>query len=258
VEYLRAAGRRLEYRWIAPCRAGAPTLVFLHEALGSAALWRDFPDRLAERTGAAALVYSRAGHGRSEPGPDLRGPDHFAHEGLVVLPDVLAACGVARPVLVGHSDGATIALAHAASAGSVARALILEAPHVFVEEVTVGGVAAARRAFTGGQLRERLARWHDQVDAMFSRWADTWLDPAFRHWTMEAMLPEVRCATLVIQGEPDAYGTIAQVEAISSRAGGPVETVVLPGGGHSPHAERPDDVLDAMARFVQQLPNAGA
>jgi pimeloyl-ACP methyl ester carboxylesterase len=253
VEYLAAAVHRLEFRWIEPRRAGAPTLVFLHEALGSAELWRDFPDHLADRSGAGTLVYSRAGHGRSGPPPDFRGPDHFAHEALVVLPQVLAARGIARPVLVGHSDGATIALASAASHALAAVALILEAPHVFVEDITVAGVAAARAAFTEGRLRERLARWHDHVDPMFFRWADTWLDPAFRGWTMEPALPNVRCPTLVIQGDPDPYGSVAQVEAIRRGANGRVETLVLPGGGHAPHAERPAEVLDTMVRFVGRL-----
>ncbi len=228
-------------------------LVFLHEALGAAALWRDFPDRLAGRTGAAALVYSRAGHGRSDPGRELRGPDHFAHEALVVLRELLAARDIHSPVLIGHSDGATIALVEAANEGSVARGVILEAPHVFVETVTVAGVAAARKAFTDGRLRERLARWHEHVDPMFARWADTWLDPTFRHWSMIEMLPGVRCPALVIHGEPDPFGTIAQVEAISAGVSGPVETLVLPGGGHAPHAERPEDVLRAMARFVGRV-----
>jgi pimeloyl-ACP methyl ester carboxylesterase len=250
VKYLTAAGRRLEYRWIAPREAGAPTLVFLHEALGSAALWRDFPDRLAERTGGAALVYSRAGHGRSAPASGARGAEHFAEEALVALPEVLAARGIARPVLVGHSDGATIALVHAASAASTARALILEAPHVFIEENTLAGVAGAREAFDSGPLRQKLARWHDHADALFSRWADTWLDPAFRGWSMEAMLPRVRCPALVIQGELDQYGSLAQVDAIRRRVSGPAESLVLAEAGHAPHAECGTEVLDAVAGFL--------
>ena len=253
MEYLAAAGRRLEFRWIAPGHAGAPTLVFLHEALGSAGLWRDFPDQVAERTGAAALVYSRAGHGRSEPASGTRGAEHFAEEALVVLPEVLAERDIARPILVGHSDGATIALVHAASAVSTARALILEAPHVFIEDVTLAGVASAREAFGNGSLRQRLARWHDHVDPLFSRWADTWLDPAFRDWSMERMLAEVRCPALLIQGELDQYGTVAQLDAIRRRVTGPTESLVLPGAGHAPHAERPAEVLDAVAGFLARL-----
>lgn len=253
VEFLAAAGRRLEYRWVPPSRTAAPTLVFLHEALGCAALWRDFPEQLAAHTGAGALVYSRAGHGRSESGSGTRGADHFAEEALVVLPGVLAARGIAHPVLVGHSDGATIALVHAASEVSTARAVILEAPHVLIEEITLASVAAARKAFARGQLREKLARWHDGVDPLFRRWADTWLDPAFRHWSMESSLASVRCPTLVIQGDLDQYGSLAQVDAIRRGVGGRVESVILPGVGHVPHAERGDLVLDAMADFVSRV-----
>jgi pimeloyl-ACP methyl ester carboxylesterase len=252
VEYLTAGGDRLEYRWIPPRHSRAPVLVLLHEALGAAGQWRDFPDRLAARTGAAAMVYSRAGHGRSTQGAGVRGPDHFAREARV-LRELVAARGIARPVLIGHSDGATIALTEGASEGSIAAGMILEAPHVFIEEITVAGVAAARTAFIEGKLRLRLARWHDHVDSMFYRWADTWLDPSFRQWSMTAMLPRIRCPLLVIQGEADPYGTVAQVAAISGGASGSVETLVLPRGGHAPHAERPEDVLDAMAGFVERL-----
>jgi pimeloyl-ACP methyl ester carboxylesterase len=254
VDFLTAAGRRLEYRWIPSRASGGATLVFLHEALGSAALWRDFPDRLAERTGAAALIYSRAGHGRSEPAAGPAVPHHFSHEALVVLPEVLAARGIERPVLVGHSDGATIALVHAVAQPGVAQALILEAPHVFVEEITVTGVTAARAAFGGGGLREKLGRWHDHVDPVFHRWADAWLDPAFRGWTMEPSLDRVSCPTFVIQGEPDPYGTRAQVDAIAGRVTGPVETFILPGAGHTPHGGRPHEVLEAMAGFIERVP----
>ena len=253
MEYLTAAGRRLEYRWIQPRGPGLPALVFLHEALGSAGQWREFPDRLAARTGAAALIYSRAGHGRSAPSSGARGYQLFAEEALVALPEVLAARAISHPILVGHSDGATIALVHAASKASVARALILEAPHVFVEEATLAGVAQARDAFASGPLRAKLARWHDQVDPMFGRWADTWLDPTFRDWTMEEMLAKVRCPTLVIQGELDQYGTPAQVHAICREVSGPVESLIIPGVRHAPHAERGSQVLDAMAEFIDRV-----
>ncbi len=256
MEFLAAAGPRLEYRWVPPSRTGAPALVFLHEALGCAALWRDFPERLAARTGAGALVYSRAGHGRSEPAPAMRRTEQFSHEALVVLPEVLAARGIESPVLIGHSDGATIALVHAA-AFERTRGLVLEAPHVFIEDITLAGVAGARAAYAGGRLRERLGRWHDNVDPMFNRWADTWLDPAFRSWSIESLLPAVRCPTLVVQGEADAYGTLAQVDAIRRGVGGRAEALIIPACGHSPHAEALETVLDAMTDFVGRLVIAG-
>jgi pimeloyl-ACP methyl ester carboxylesterase len=182
----------------------------------------------------------------------VNGAAHLIDEATVVLPEVLAAAGVERPVLVGHSDGGTIALMYAAAMGG-ASGLIVEADHVFVEDVTVAGVAGARAAFANGGLRDRLARWHDHVDSMFNRWADTWLDPGYRSWTIEPTLRAVSCPVLVIQGEPDPYGTLAQVDAIRRGVGGAVDTLILERGGHAPHASMPDEVLTAMARFVARL-----
>jgi pimeloyl-ACP methyl ester carboxylesterase len=249
VPFLVAAGRRLEYRWIGPTRSGAPPLVFLHEGLGSAALWRDFPERLAARTGSGALVYSRYGFGASDPLREPRGPDYLEREALDALPEVLGELDIDDPVLIGHSDGATIALIHAA-AGRAVRGLVLEAPHVFVEEETIRGIRQARAAYENEDLRERLGRWHTDVDATFRGWADVWLMPGFRSWNIEGALGRVRCPVLVIQGEDDPYGTTAQVEAIARGTSGRVETLVLAGCGHAPHAEEPEVVLDGMARFV--------
>jgi pimeloyl-ACP methyl ester carboxylesterase len=249
VPFLVAGGRRLEYRWIAPTRPGASPLVFLHEGLGSAALWRDFPDRLATRTGAGALVYSRYGFGASDPLGEPRTPDYLEREALDSLPEVLAHLGIEDPVLVGHSDGATIALIHAA-AGRPVHGLVLEAPHVFVEDVTIRGIGEARTAYETGRLRERLRPWHADVDATFRGWADVWLTPGFRSWNIEGLLGGVRCPVLVIQGEDDQYGTTAQLEAIARGTSGRVETLVLAGRGHTPHAEEPEMVLEEMARFI--------
>ncbi|HEX7238788.1 MAG TPA: alpha/beta hydrolase [Longimicrobiaceae bacterium] len=253
-EFLEAGGQRLEYAWHGPPPGEAPTLVFLHEGLGCVSLWRDFPARLAEATGCGALVYSRAGYGRSDP-VDLPRPVSFMHhEGLRVLPEVLDAAGVRDAVLVGHSDGASIALVHAGSgaAGRV-RALVLEAPHVFVEDVSVASIARAGEAYRGTDLRAKLARHHGgNVDCAFRGWNEVWLHPEFRAWNLEAYLPAISVPVLVVQGEADEYGTLAQVEAVRTGVRGPVETLVLPGVGHSPHRDRPDETLAAMAAFVRR------
>jgi len=247
---LVAAGRRLEYRWIAPTRPGASPLVFLHEGLGSAALWRDFPERLAARTGAGALVYSRYGFGASDPLREPRAPDYLEREALDALPEVLTQRGIEDPVLVGHSDGATIALIHAAR-GHPVRGVVLEAPHVFVEDVTIASIAAAREAYATTDLRPRLARYHDDVEGAFRGWNDIWLDPRFRDWSIEPYLAAITCPTLVIQGADDEYGTPAQLDAIAAQLGGAVETLLLPDCKHSPHRDQPEATLAAMARFVE-------
>jgi pimeloyl-ACP methyl ester carboxylesterase len=255
--FVTAGGRRLEYRWIGPRGDQTPTLVFLHEGLGSASLWRDFPDRLAAATGLGALVYSRAGYGRSEPA-DLPRPVRFMHDEAKVLVEVLEGTGVVDPVLVGHSDGASIAIVYAGSdAGPRPRALVLEAPHVFTEPHGLASIAAIGEQYRTTGLRERLARHHAHVDVAFRGWNDVWLDPEFRAWNIEEYLPHIAAPTLVVQGEDDEYGTWAQVEAIRAGAGGPVEVLSVPACGHAPHREHPDVVLAAMARFVVGLRRDG-
>jgi pimeloyl-ACP methyl ester carboxylesterase len=258
--FLQAGGARLEARWIGPAPEAAPTLVFLHEGLGSASLWRDFPDRLAGETGCGALVYSRAGYGRSDPAP-LPRPVGFMHDEAAILAEVLAEAGVREAILVGHSDGASIALIFAGSAGRAGtspiprlRGLILEAPHVFTEPHGLASIAKIGEAYRTTDLRERLARHHGaNVDVAFRGWNDVWLSPEFRAWNLEAFLPAIRTPILILQGEDDEYGTWRQVEAIARQSGGPVEALALPACGHSPHRERPDLVLPAMARFVRAL-----
>jgi pimeloyl-ACP methyl ester carboxylesterase len=253
--FLEADGRRLEYSWHGPPPERAPTLVFLHEGLGCVGLWRDFPARLAAATGCGALVYSRAGYGRSDPVPLPRPVTFMHHEGLRVLPEVLRAAGVRDAVLVGHSDGASIALVHAGSgAADRVRALVLEAPHVFVEDVSVRSIARIGEAYRDTDLRAKLARHHgDNVDCAFGGWNGVWLDPEFRSWNIEEYLPRVAVPALVVQGEADEYGTLAQVDAVRRQSGGPVETLVLPGVGHSPHRDAPDATLAAMAAFVRRV-----
>jgi pimeloyl-ACP methyl ester carboxylesterase len=242
--------QRLEYALIPARDAAAPTVILLHEGLGSLALWRDFSARLAEATGVSVLVYSRLGYGKSAPLTAKRSVDYMHVEALETLPALRDALAIADPILVGHSDGASIALIHAGAERFPVRGLILEAPHVFVEDVTVTSIEAAREAYATTDLRSRLARYHDDVDGAFRGWNDIWLDPEFRAWNIEACLAGVTSPTLAIQGADDEYGTAAQLDAIAAQIGGPVETLLLPDCKHSPHRDQPDVTLAAMARFI--------
>lgn len=245
------AGRRLEYYWTRPPARGETALIFLHEGLGSAGLWRDFPAAVAAATGHPALVYSRYGYGGSEVLAEARGVDYMHHEALVVLPALHAELGIDNPILVGHSDGASIALIHAGR--WPVRALVLEAAHVFVEDISIAGIEAAKTAYATTDLPQRLARHHADVDKTFCGWNDIWLDPAFRSWNIEEYLGAIACPTLVIQGADDEYGTPAQVAAIAGQVAGPVETHLLPACGHAPHRDQRDQTLDAIARFLKNL-----
>ena len=254
MRHLVADGRRLEYEWHGPGPGQAPTLVFLHEGLGCVTTWRDFPARLAAATACGALVYSRAGYGGSDPVP-LPRPLRFMHdEALRSLPEVLGATGVREVVLVGHSDGASIALIHAGSGlGTPVRALALLAPHVFVEDLSVRSIAAAAEAFTAGDLRRALERHHGaNVDVAFRGWNRAWLDPAFRDWNLEEYLPGIRVPVLLVQGQEDEYGTPRQLDAIEKGCAGPVERLVLERCGHAPHRDQPERTLAAMAGFVNR------
>ena len=251
--FLDVAGHRLECAWIGADPGSGPTLVLLHEGLGCVAMWRDFPDRLAEAAGCGALVFSRLGYGKSDPCPLPRPVTYMHDEGLEVLPQVLGVAGVTDAILVGHSDGASIALIYAGGtpAGPL-RGLILEAPHVFAEQITVDSIAAAAEAYRAGDLRVRLERYHGaNVDCAFLGWNEPWLAHDFRQWNIEEYLPAVRVPTLVVQGEDDAYGTMRQAKAIAAQAGGPVEILKLSGCGHSPHRDKEQAVLDRMAAFVR-------
>jgi pimeloyl-ACP methyl ester carboxylesterase len=251
-------GRHLEYRWIGPPPGDAPSIVFLHEGLGCVGMWRDFPDRLASAAGCGALVYSRMGYGASDPVRGIR-PVRFMHdEALDVLPAVLGHFKLEDVVLFGHSDGASIALIHASARSGSVRALVLEAPHVFVEPVCIEGIARIAADYETTPLRERLARHHGRnTDSMFRTWTDVWLRPEFREWNIEEYLPAIECPVLVVQGEDDAYGTLKQVDAVVTGVRGPAESMLLQHCGHSPHSERPDEVFEAVARFVRKTLDAG-
>ena len=252
-----AAGHRLHAEQIKPgllnMEANGTTLVFLHEGLGSVGQWRDFPSLLSEKTGMPALVYDRWGYGNSEPFTLPRKKSYLHDEALVSLPAVLEKCGIGRPFLIGHSDGGSIALIYASKHPESVRAVITEAAHVFVEEVTLEGIREAVKGYTATDLGKRLARFHgDKTDLVFHGWADTWLSAEFRDWNIEGYLPGVRCPVLVIQGIDDRYGTFAQVRAIERQVSGRAKPLLVP-CGHIPHAEAREKVLEEMARFIREL-----
>lgn len=249
--FVTATGLHLETRWVGPPPEDAPTLVFLHEGLGSVSMWRDFPDRLALETGCGALIYSRAGYGKSDPAP-LPRPVRFMHDEAEILREVLARTKISQPILVGHSDGASIALIYAGSRpGAGLKGMILEAPHVFTEPHGLASIAKMAEIFGSTDLHDRLARHHGaNVDIAFRGWNDVWLHPEFRAWNIEEYLPRITVPILVVQGEDDEYGTWKQVEAIERESGGPVEAIALAGCGHSPHREQPERTLQAMAEVV--------
>ena len=247
---LTVDGRRIEIAELPGDPARRP-VVLLHEGLGSVGLWRDFPQALAEATGRRVIAFSRFGHGHSEPPPRPRTPAFFVEEALDVLPEVLAQTGAEEPLLVGHSDGASIALIHAGHHPVAGLALL--APHVIVEDVTIAAIRDARAAFDAGPLRERMARHHDDPAAAFDGWCDVWLDPAFRDWSLEADAERLTCPVLLIQGEHDPYGTLDQLDRIEARAKGPVERLVV-AGGHSPHLDAREPVLAALVRWAHERP----
>lgn len=230
----------------------APTLVFLHEGLGSISLWRDFPQRVVAATGCSAVVYSRYGYGNSAVLQSAHGVDYMHREAREALPELLDKLGIERPVLIGHSDGASIAIIHAGSGFSV-RGVVLLAPHVFVEDISIASIAQANVAFETTDLPSKLARHHADATKTFYGWNDVWLHPDFRSWNIERFLPSIRCPVLAIQGSDDEYGTMAQLEAIGAQVGGPCELVELADCKHSPHRDQPEKTLAAITRFVAEL-----
>jgi len=249
---------RMEYRWVghrgtALHDAALPVPVFLHEGLGCVSLWKDFPDSVAAATGLPVLVYSRIGYGGSDPCTLPRPLTYMHEEGESVLPQLLAALGVQKHILVGHSDGASISLINA---GSGERpdllGVVAMAPHVFCEEISVTSIRAAGKAYAEADLKARLEKYHGgNVDCAFRGWCDAWLDPAFMQWNIEGYVDRIRVPVLVIQGEDDEYGTAAQVDSIVRRAG--AESLMLPGCGHSPQRDQPEASLRAISAFCRKV-----
>lgn len=250
---LIVAGKRLKV--LAIPSAGSPrgTIVMLHEGLGSIALWRDFPALLARRTSFDVIAYSRYGHGWSETLSEPRQAGYMHYEAAVVLPELLDALGIRRPVLLGHSDGASIALMYAGWMARRVRGLIVEAPHVFVEDLSIRSIENAKAALATTSLGPKLARYHADAEKTFRGWNDIWLDPSFRRWNIERSLGTIRAPMLAIQGEDDEYGTSAQVAAIEARVPA-FRKIMLPQCGHSPHRDQPEATLAAIERFLDGLP----
>ena len=250
--FLSAAGHAIEYEWIDAGDAAKPVLVFLHEGLGSIRQWREFPVRVANSTGCRALLYNRYGYGNS----DVLAAPHaatFMHdEARVALPELLRSLGIVEPVLVGHSDGASISLIYAGS-GHPARGIVVAAPHVFMEEMNVTAIEELTATFESSDLPERLGKYHRDARKTFYGWSDAWRSTGFRAWNIEEFLPRIRCPVLAIQGIEDRYGSMAQLDAIARQLGGPCELVKLENCGHSPHRDQPEAMLDAVARFVASV-----
>ncbi|MBE7459404.1 MAG: alpha/beta hydrolase [Zoogloeaceae bacterium] len=251
--FIQAAGHHLEYRLIPAHQLNRPTLVFLHEGLGSVAMWRDFPAKVAAATGCRTLVYSRYGYGESDLLTEPFGVRYMHDEALVALPELLDRLGIDRPVLVGHSDGGSIALIHAGGAGREVAGLILMAPHVFVEDLSIASIAQAKTTFETTDLAQKLGKYHRDPVKTFWGWNDIWLHPDFRAWNIEEYLPKITCPVLALQGADDEYGTPAQVEAIRRQAKGEVEVLMLADCRHSPHKDQPQATLEAMAGFIERI-----
>lgn len=244
----------LEYRFTGPAPAAAPTLVLLHEGLGSAALWGDLPQRLAEATGCGVLAYSRAGYGASSPVGLPRPLDYMEREAIEVLPRVLDAIGFRRGLLIGHSDGASIAAIYAGSVQDHrVRGVALIAPHFIVEDVSIASIARIKQEYEATALRAKLARWHSDVDNAFYGWNGAWLDPAFRAWDISDVLAYIRVPVAVIQGAEDQYGSLRQVEIAQEECYCPVDVTVIPGAAHAPHREAAEVTLTTLADFTDRL-----
>jgi pimeloyl-ACP methyl ester carboxylesterase len=248
-------GRKIEAAWHGPAPDRAPTLVLLHEGLGCVAMWRDFPATLAERTGYGVLAYSRPGYGQSDPVPLPRPLTYMHDEAFNILPHLLDQAKIQNCVLIGHSDGASIATIYAGGRqDSRVSGLVLMAPHFFCEDICVRSIAEAKAAYENTDLRARLARYHgDNVDVAFWGWNRAWLDPDFRHWNIAQYLPTVRVPMLVIQGADDQYGTAAQIEIAQAKTNRPADVLMLDHCRHSPHIDQPAATLDAIAAFSHRV-----
>jgi pimeloyl-ACP methyl ester carboxylesterase len=246
---------RLEHQWVGDANSAQPAIVFLHEGLGSVAMWKDFPERLCTGHGFRGLAFSRYGYGQSTPKPadEHWAPDFMHAQAQEVLPALLAKLGIAKPWLFGHSDGASIALLHAARFDVAG--IVVVAPHLFVEDVSIASIEQARQAYATTDLRARLARYHADPDSAFRGWNDVWLSPAFRDWNIEAELATIRCPVLAVQGEDDEYGTLAQVHEIQTKLP-KTRLLVLPKCGHSPHRDQPEALARESARFILEHPSS--
>lgn len=254
VSKVSAGGKSLEAVAYGPPPGKAPTIVMLHEGLGCVSLWRDFPQRLAEETGFGVFAWSRAGYGNSDPAELPRPLDYMTREALDVLPEVLDAIGFEYGILLGHSDGASIATIYAGGVEDFrVRGLVLIAPHFFTEPSGLASIAEARDDYEKGGLRERLARYHKDADNAFRGWNDAWLDPGFESWNIAEAIDYLRIPVLAIQGADDQYGTRAQIREIEDRIYSPVDVEIIAGCRHSPHLEHPDTTLAAIADFCARL-----
>lgn len=253
MKHITVNQQRLEYRDFPATESGRPTLLLLHEGLGCIAMWRHLPEKLAAATGCRLIVWSRAGYGGSEAYPDARTPRYMHREAEEALPALLAALQIERPVLIGHSDGGSIALIFAGAFPAVPLGVAVMAPHEFVEEETLAGIRLARTAWETTDLPKKLARYHHaQTERVFMDWNDCWLSPPFRDWNIEDYLPKIRCPVLAIQGEGDEYATMRQIEVIAEQVPG-TALLKLPNCGHSPHKDQEALVLQALAAFVGKL-----
>lgn len=254
METVNVAGRRIEALFLPGVRTTAPVLVFLHEGLGSVAAWRDFPQELVERTGCSALIYSRYGNGFSEALGAKREVTYMHEEARETLPGLLDAFGIRAAIAIGHSDGASIALIAAGEGDVRLRGVVAQAPHVFVEDISVEAIVRAKFAYEQSDLRSKLERYHDDVDRTFYGWNDIWLDPEFRTWDIRESVRGIRVPLLLVQGENDEYGTIAQVRTVREEAShSAVDALYLAHCAHSPHRDRPELVAAAIAGFVKNV-----
>ncbi len=252
--YVTAGGKSLEYQCFGPAPAEAPTIVMLHEGLGSLTLWRDFPQKVAKATGLGVFVYSRAGYGQSDLADLPRPLDYMTREALETVPDILDAVGVETCILFGHSDGATIAAEYAGRVQDFRLGgLILMAPHFFTEPIGLAEIAKAKQSFKAGDLKQRMAKHHRDPEHTFRGWNDSWLHPDFAEWHVGEVIDYWRVPVLAIQGVDDQYGTLAQIEEIENRIYSPLETLILQDCRHAPHFDQPEKVLAAIAEFTARL-----
>jgi len=252
--FLDIGAQKLEYRMIGPRPDAAPTLIMLHEGLGCVGLWGDFPDKLQKASGCGVFVYSRAGYGKSKPAAMPRSISFMHEEACTVLLRVLAGIGFQRGLLLGHSDGASIATIYAGGTGDHrVRGVVMIAPHFIVEDMGVAAIAETRNAYETAGLKPKLARWHSDVDNAFYGWNGAWLDPEFRKWDISEYLAYIRVPVAILQGADDQYGTIRQIEIAREECYCPVDVTIVPQAGHSPHRDAPEVTLNSITEFAKRI-----